>query len=75
MWYEINVSERIDAHYVHLFATHERSLTNEKQMKKVYGHLITKFPSPDFCVSVIKCEKIDESIEVAIVKLLHDSES
>lgn len=57
--YEINVSEKQDDPfrkegftYIHLFATHERSLQSQPAMLKVYAKLKTAFPEPEYNVSV-----------------------
>lgn len=65
MSYEINVSELKESNgrwvgsspnYVHLFATHERSLTDYLIMVRVYALIRRQFPAPQFKVDVSKRE-------------------
>lgn len=54
MYYEINVSIKGK----HLFATAERSITNEMELKKVYYIIARKFPEEEgFCINVTQYEK------------------
>lgn len=53
MYYEINISQRDeDGRYQHLFATHKRSLTSRERAKRAYGLLVSRFPEPEFKLSI-----------------------
>jgi len=58
--YEINVSK--DG--IHLFATHERSLTSPQQTRKVYDKLVETFPKNDgYLVEISYCQTTSRKIE------------
>ena len=59
MYYEINISENGK----HLFATAERSITNEYQLKKVYDKLKMAFSEPQYVITVLRYEKTGKVIE------------
>lgn len=66
MYYEISVAERVGRNasggYRHLFATHPRSITNEREAKKAFDKIAQAFPEPDYHVSVTKWEERGESV-------------
>jgi hypothetical protein len=59
MYYEINISENGK----HLFATAERSITDEKQLKIVYDKLATAFPVPQYLITVLRYEKTGVAVK------------
>ena len=60
MYYEINVS----LNGRHLFATAERSATNEREAKRLYNLFKEKFPEAEgYDITITKWEKIGEIIE------------
>lgn len=68
MWYEINVSKwtrQADGkeRYVHLFATHERSLTTRDKAKDLYHLFEEKFPEEEgYRIDVVRCEKTNNTV-------------
>ena len=61
MYYEINVA----LNGKHLFATHERSIRSEGELKRVLAILVEKFPeSEEYSVSVTKWENRGEFISI-----------
>lgn len=61
MYYEINVS----LNGKHLFATHERSITDIHKTNTVYKLFAEKFPeSEGYKISVTKWETVGQSIEM-----------
>lgn len=61
MYYEINVS----LNGQHLFATAERSVTNEWEMEKVYKLFKEKFPkSEGYKISVTHWKKVGKEIDM-----------
>lgn len=59
MYYEINISENGK----HLFATAERSITDEKQLKIVYDKLTAAFPQPQYVITVTKYQMIGNAVK------------
>lgn len=60
MHYEINVAQqdpRNPARYLHLFATHERSLQTQQQVDEVLSRLLPAFPKPQYEVTVSRVEQ------------------
>lgn len=71
MYYEINVAIMINKkgwdgnpEYTHLFATSNRSITDENTLKKVYRVFKEKFPSPQYQLSVTHYKTIGENVDV-----------
>jgi len=70
MYYEINIAkqsklgriERPD--YRHFFATAERSITTESELKAVLLYLVPAFPMPEFNITVTKWEKLGEQVNI-----------
>ena len=68
--YEINVSKarglnyQGEPHYVHFFATHERSCVTAEAMREVHAEIVKAFPSPEFKVTVTKHMFRGQYIEV-----------
>lgn len=61
MYYEINVSKNGQ----HLFATAERSVTNNLKAKEVYNLFKEKFPeSEGYEISVTRWEKVGKSVDM-----------
>lgn len=61
MYYEINVSKNGQ----HLFATAERSVTNNLKAKEVYNLFKEKFPeSEGYEISVTRWEKVGKPIDM-----------
>lgn len=61
MHYEINVAKNGK----HLFATHERSLTNERKALEVFTELRTRFPSGEgYSVSMSRMETVGRPVDV-----------
>lgn len=61
MYYEINVS----LNGKHFFATHERSIRSEAELRRVLPAIVEKFPeSEGYKVSVTKWETIGKEIEI-----------
>ena len=61
MYYEINVSKN----GYHLFATAERSITTQTELKRVLDIFKTKFPKEEgYEMSVTKWEKIGHFIDM-----------
>ena len=61
MYYEINVA----LNGKHLFATHKRSLTTKREMKKCLEIFVEKFPeSEGYSITVERCECIGTLYEV-----------
>lgn len=53
MHYEINVSKKNESgDYIHYFATHSRSITSKERLKVIVEDFLTKFPKPEFNISV-----------------------
>ncbi len=56
--YEINVAELLEdqattrSRFVHLFATHPRSLTSQYETASLYDRLRERFPLPQFKITV-----------------------
>jgi hypothetical protein len=67
MYYEINVSKQVTkedgyilseyGRYVHLFATAKRSITGERELKRVYHHIKRAFPEPMFNIIVTRWDE------------------
>lgn len=66
MYYEINISENGK----HLFATAERSITNESQLKKVYDKLKIAFSEPQYQIRVTRYDKIGIDVIIANDKIV-----
>jgi len=68
--YEINVSKARglnyhgEPHYVHFFATAERSCVTAEQMREVHAEIVKAFPAPAYKVTVMKIECRGQYIEV-----------
>lgn len=64
MYYEINVAYQTprDGKWQHLFATAERSLTDEAAAKTLYTILCQKFPAPTFQVTVSQWQKTGKDL-------------
>jgi hypothetical protein len=61
MYYEINVSLNTQ----HFFATSERSISNMKDLKKIYNILKEKFPEEEgYKIIVTKWDKIGHSVDL-----------
>jgi hypothetical protein len=53
MYYEINVSKQNDSgDYIHYFVTHKRSISNKARLKVIVEDFLTRFPKPEFNISV-----------------------
>lgn len=68
MHYEINISEALrpndeNSPYVHLFATHERSLIGENEAMRVYNMLKEHFREPQFHIDITRWETIGTKVE------------
>lgn len=62
--YEINVAKN----GMHLFATHERSLTSEQKALEAFMELRTRFPSGEgFSVSMTYMERIGRPVDVELM--------
>lgn len=65
MYYEINVSKRSTrGHYVHYFATAERSIGSETELKTMLAQFGELFPEPEYNITAHKYEKIGYGIDI-----------
>jgi len=64
MHYEINVAVKRNSSYFHLFATDERSVTTEVELKFVYGLIKTAFPEPLYKVDVTRWQTTGKGIDM-----------
>lgn len=65
MYYEINVSKRNGrGEYIHFFATHSRSITDQPKLVNVYNELIQAFPEPEYNIIVSEVEIIERGINM-----------
>lgn len=68
MYYEINVA----LNGRHFFATAERSVTSQSQLKKVYPTIKAAFPeSEGYTVTVTKQSMIGESVDLVELEVNH----
>lgn len=64
MHYEINVSKKNDrGDYIHYFATHKRSITNQARLKVIVEDFLTRFPKPEFNILVTLQEERGVSMD------------
>ena len=71
MYYEINVAKRDektnDGSYRHLFATHQRSITTSEKLLEVMKEFTTKFPAPEYDVSVMVNKEVFYGVDLDIL--------
>lgn len=70
MYYEINVAKATApcAKYRHFFATSDRSIRTERELREVYDALCVAFPSPDYILTVTRYEQVGHSIDMNYIK-------
>ena len=62
MWYEINVT----LNGRHFFATHQRSITDDRTLRDVYSVIAAKFPASEgFDVQVTRWEERGTVLDTA----------
>lgn len=71
MYYEINVAKNTgkkawngDHEFRHLFATAERSITTERELKQALMIFTEKFPYPEYNVSATRWENRGQGLNI-----------
>jgi hypothetical protein len=76
MYFEINVAKKskIDGAYRHYFATAERSISTETELKGMLIHFKHLFPEPEFNIIATGYEKIGHPVDINELLDINESE-